>query len=281
MLHNTFIHIPGIGEKTEKKIWHAGIHTWPQWKPPLPSNLPQATIRRVSFYLDYYQDQQNDSASFYASLLPPVQIWRLFPHFRNKTAFLDIETNGMPPSQCEITTIALYDGHAIYTYVQGDNLEQFVQDIKRYEVIVTYNGKNFDIPIIESYLHTRIRQVHIDLRFILAKLGYKGGLKGCEKQLGIDRQELNGVDGFWAVLLWRDFIERKNKRALKTLLAYNIADAVNLEPLMIHAYNLNIAHTPFSLSNLIPLPQSPPSPPFCPDMEVIKKIRQQLQNYYK
>ncbi|MBU0909007.1 MAG: ribonuclease H-like domain-containing protein, partial [Proteobacteria bacterium] len=210
MLYNTFIHIPGIGEKTENQIWHSGIHTWDQWQPPYPPNLPQAKINLITYHLEHYLKQQDGSASFYAKLLQPAHHWRLFPHFRDRTAFLDIETNGMGLDQCEITTIALYDGRTIRTYVQGRNLEQFTRDIDDYEVIVTYSGKNFDVPVIESCLHTRLEQVHIDLRYILAKLGYRGGLKGCERQLGINGMELDGVDGYWAVLLWQEFARSGN-----------------------------------------------------------------------
>lgn len=280
MLHNTFLHIPGIGEKTEKQIWRSGIHTWEQWQPPFPPNLPQAKINLITYHLEHYLDQQDGSALFYAKLLQPSHHWRLFPHFRDRTAFLDIETNGMGPDQCEITTIALYDGRTIRTYVQGRNLEQFTGDIADYEVIVTYNGKSFDVPVIESCLQTRLKHVHIDLRHILARLGYRGGLKGCERQLGINRMELNGVDGYWAVLLWQEFARSGNDRALQTLLAYNIADAVNLESLLVQAYNLNIAPTPFALSNCIPLPESPASP-FYPDKEIILKIREMLHSPYK
>jgi hypothetical protein len=280
MLHNTFIHIPGIGEKTEKLIWQSGIHTWDQWHPPFPPNLPQAKINLITYHLEHYLEQQDGSASFYAKLLQPAHHWRLFPHFRDRTAFLDIETNGLGLDQCEITTIALYDGRTIRTYVQGRNLEQFTRDIDDYEVIVTYSGKNFDVPVIESYLHTRLKHVHIDLRYILARLGYRGGLKGCERQLGINRMEMDGVDGYWAVLLWQEFISSGNDRALQTLLAYNIADTVNLEPLLVHAYNLNIAHTPFVLSNYIPLPESP-APDFYPDRAILLKIREMIHYSYK
>ena len=34
-------------------------------------------------------------------------------------------------------------------------------------------------------------QIPIDLRYILYSLGFKGGLKGCEKQLGMDRGDLS------------------------------------------------------------------------------------------
>ena len=38
----------------------------------------------------------------------------------------------------------------------------------------------------------------------------RGGQKGCEKLLGIDRKELKEIDGFFAVLLWRDYKRNNN-----------------------------------------------------------------------
>ena len=34
----------------------------------------------------------------------------------------------------------------------------------------------------------------IDLRYVLYSLGYRGGLKGCERQLGMDRGNLSDID---------------------------------------------------------------------------------------
>ena len=272
MLFNTFVHIPGVGAKTEEQIWQAGIHSWDQWKQPFPASLSRAKTNLISLYLEKFSCSKDTSARFYADLLQPRYHWRLFPHFREKTAYLDIETNGMAHGECEITTIALYDGEKISTYVQGRNLEDFLEDISKFEVIATYNGKSFDVPIIEEKLHTRLKQVHLDLRHTLAALGYKGGLKGCEKKLGIDRMELDGVDGYAAVLLWQEFERSGNEKFLTTLLSYNIADAVNLEQLLVHAYNLNIAATPFHVSNFISQPTAPQSP-FQADREIIDKLR--------
>jgi len=56
------------------------------------------------------------------------------------------------------------------------------------------------------------------LRYVLKSLGYSGGLKSCEKALGLDRGDLDGVDGYFAVLLWRDYQKKHNEKALETLL---------------------------------------------------------------
>lgn len=196
------------------------------------------------------------------------------PEFRASVAYLDIETTGLSRWDSEITTIALYDGSTIRYYVQGQNLEDFLHDIKAYSLMVTYNGKTFDIPFIEGYFKTRLTQGHIDLRYVLKSLGYRGGLKSCEKALGLDRGDLDGVDGYFAVLLWRDYQRNRNVKALETLLAYNIEDVVNLETLMVLAYNMKMAQMPFSNQGPLPLPKCPEIP-FKADPATLIRIKKQ------
>jgi hypothetical protein len=258
MLKNTFLHVPGLGIKTEQRIWSAGVHSWNDllrgelsWFSPIRRDIVKRSIEDSIEYLS------RRNANFFGDRLPSNQFWRLFPEFRVSTAYLDIETTGLDSGTNEITTIALYDGKSIFTYVQGQNLEEFREDIRRYKVIVTYNGRCFDIPFIGSYLRIQMTQVHIDLRYLLKSLGYTGGLKGCEKRAGIDRGDLEGLDGYFAVLLWDDYQRNKNQKALETLLAYNIQDVVNLETLMVLSYNLKLRDTPFMGSHQLALPSYP------------------------
>ena len=279
MLKNTFLHIPGIGGITEKRFWESGIHGWLDFTGDCPIRLSQYKQRTVTNYLQESQEHLNSgNPQYFSDLLPTNQHWRLFPDFRHSTAFLDIETTGLNMWGSEITTIALYNGESIFYYVNGQNLNDFLDEIKKYKVIVTYNGKSFDIPFIESHFGIKLNQAHIDLRYILANLGYTGGLKSCEVQLGIDRGDLKDVDGYFAVLLWLDYKENRNKKALETLLAYNIQDTVNLETLMVIAYNLKIEQTPF-YENQIPEPVLPEIP-FAADIKTVKRIKGVLEHGY-
>lgn len=271
MLTHSFIHLPGIGVKTEENLWQAGIHNWPQWQNNPPVKLPNSSLSQLSSLLHTSQEELTKGPAFFSKRLPANEQWRLFSHFRDRTAYLDIETTGLG-SSAEITTIALYDGHEVHCYVNGRNLNDFEEDIWKYEILVTYNGKGFDIPMLERWFRTKFTHAHIDLRYILAKLGFKGGLKGCEKQLGIDRGALDGVDGYFAVLLWQDYINNDNEKALETLLAYNIEDTVNLERLLIEAYNRNVAAKPFVDDLLLGRPQ-PPRIPYQSDFNTVKRIK--------
>lgn len=272
MLKNTFCHIPKITEQDEKEIWALGYSNWKNFKDKAISSLSQNKLSLLNEHLVLSNKQlRNGDPHYFANLLPVKNHWRLFPEFRNTIAYIDIETTGLSHSDI-ITTIALYDGKNIFTYVSGVNLDDFKNDILKYKVIVTYNGKSFDVPFIRRFLDIEMNHVHIDLRYPLFDLGYKGGLKKCEKSLGIDRGELEEVDGYFAVLLWREYQRTKQKEVLDTLLAYNIEDVVNLEYLMIKAYNLKLIETPFQDSLQIELPERIEIP-FDVSQDVIRKIK--------
>lgn len=276
MLQNTFQHIPGIGPKTEEKIWAAGLTDWHAVTECPNARLPRKTIAALQAYCPESQVQlDRDNPVYFEKLLTAAQGWRLFPEFRNRTAYVDIETDGLDSYYGHITTIALYDGGDIYWYINGRNLEDFAKDVQKYQLLVTFNGKTFDIPFIQSYLRITLPQAHIDLRYVLASLGYKGGLKRCEQALGVGRQDLDGIDGVFAPLLWREYQIRNDRAALETLLAYNIADVVNLEALMVKAYNLKIDATPFARTHRIE-PPSPPVVPFKPDRKTVENIKSRL-----
>jgi len=276
MLKNSFQHIPGIGEKTERQLWNSGIIDWSCFPKTEQIKLSPKRIATMTDYIEgSKKNLQNNNPKFFSALLPAAQHWRIFSEFRSSTAYIDIETTGLKMWGFKITTIALYDGSSIKYYVNGQNLNDFIKDIEKYNVIVTYNGKTFDVPFIEDHFGTKLNHAHIDLRYVLKALGYSGGLKLCEKAMGIDRGELDGVDGYFAVLLWYDYEHNQNEKALETLLAYNIEDVVNLETLMVMAYNMRIEATPFFDTHQLPMPQIPEIP-FKPDSATIDRIKREL-----
>lgn len=276
MLINTFQHIPGVGGKTENQLWQSGALDWHCFSGQCIDRLSDGKRRLVENHLlKSIEHLSKENPAYFDKLLPSHLSWRLFPEFRGTTVYLDIETTGLEPAYSEITTIAMYDGDSIRYYVNGRNLEDFKTDILKYKLIVSYNGKTFDVPFINQYFGIRLNHAHIDLRYVLASLGLMGGLKKCETALGIDRGDIKGIDGFFAVLLWEDYMKNQNRKSLETLLAYNIEDVVNLEQLMVIAYNMKIKDTPFFESNRIDAPE-PPEIPFHADRETVERIKGNL-----
>lgn len=154
--------------------------------------------------------------------------------------------------------------------MHGRNLEQFVTDIESFTLLVTYNGKQFDLPFLRTKLGIPLNQAHIDLRYPLAALGYKGGLKKIEKLMGLERPGLvSQLDGWCAVVLWR-YHERGESGALETLLHYNLEDVVHLPALLAEVYNMSIRQLPLPVEP-VTLPEPPPIP-FQPDESIMLRV---------
>ena len=276
MLEHTFCHLPSCGPKTEAKLWDNNVR---HWDDVFESDIDCITPAKLERYRQVLEESrarfQERDAAYFNQVLPSNQLWRGFADFQDSVAYIDIETTGTMDDWDHITTIALYDGKQVKTYVHGQNLDEFEADIAAYKAIVTFNGKSFDVPIIERQFRMRMDQLHIDLRFVLKSLGYSGGLKAIEKQLGLYRAGLEGVDGMFAVVLWHDYVNRDYEPSLQTLLAYNVEDVINLETLAVYAFNQKLKSTPFADGRTLPDPISLPNP-YTPDLELVDQLKRVL-----
>jgi uncharacterized protein YprB with RNaseH-like and TPR domain len=276
MIHHSFIHIPGIGPKTEIRMWQSGITSLKELQDEVEmhSDMEECTSRlqeRMRTVLeDSIQALDDQNWMYFYQQLPSREHWRLLPCF-NRIAFLDIETTGLGYYNSYITVIGIYDGKNTHSYIHGDNLDDFAQDIRQYDAVVTYNGKTFDLPFIKALLDIDIHVPHIDLRYPLKSLGFKGGLKKIEQDLDINRKgRMKDIDGFMAVLLWNEYINQNNSNALDTLLAYNLEDVINLEPLSSKVYNMKLlpefSHLKLSENH------ERPSIPYSVDEKLIERL---------
>ena len=236
MLENTFIHIPGIGKKTEQMLWDRGILCWSDF---LNSNEPIFSNARDRFIKDELKASLDSifDISFFKNRLSSGEMWRLFKSFQDGTVYLDIETSGGYQGTDEITVIGIYDGKNVQTFINGINLEKFEISIEPYDLMITFNGTCFDVPYIRrQFRNISLPVAHIDLRFVLKRLGYNGGLKKIEREMGLARsREIDGMNGYHAIMLWKEY-QWGEKGALDKLIKYNTADISNLEPLMERAY---------------------------------------------
>ncbi len=236
MLEHTFIHIQGIGQKTEQKLWDQDILTWHHFLDYAGNIFSDGRDKFVREELETTIEHRED-IGFFNNRLTSTEMWRVFDSFKSKAVYLDIETSGGYHGFDEITVIGIYDGQTVQTFVNGINLEDFEIAIADYDLVITFNGSSFDLPIIRRWFPNIILPAgHIDLRFFLNKLGFRGGLKKIEKDFGLCRDtEINGMDGYEAILLWNAY-QNGDKAALDTLIQYNSADIVNLKPLMETGY---------------------------------------------
>jgi len=280
MLRHTFLHVPGIGYITEQKLWTQGFLSWEDCLSERHCPLPLGIRNKLPQHLEEsIEALASGHARHFEMRLPPHEIWRLYPEFSEKVAFLDIETTGLYHGVDVITLIGLFDGQSTKVFIRGINLYEFAQEIKKYSLIVTFNGKRFDVPFIRRFFgELPPYQAHIDLLYPLRRLGYRGGLKAIEAQLGLEREgALKKVDGFLAVLLWHEY-QRGNKAALDTLARYNLEDVVNLQYLADVAYNEALARLPIQVEPLPVHSKYAVDMPFDPDL--IHYLRQVSQGLF-
>ncbi len=240
MIKSTFILVPGIGRKTEEYLWKKGIFTWDDLGDEISlKGLSTAKLERIKEQIAMAKKAlTKKDASFFARYLPQNEYWRVYREFQDKTLFLDIETTGISSYYNDITVIGTFDGKNIRVFVKDNDLDDIVEYLKKYEILVTFNGKLFDIPFIrEKFPDIEIPPIHIDLRFLLRSIGISGPLKEIEKRLGIEREaDVQGLNGREVPVLWNRFV-RGDHDALRRLILYNIYDTVNLKELMDFCYS--------------------------------------------
>jgi len=271
LLETCFLHLPGVGPRFVEKLQQSGILTWNDaLRMPLPCGPARADALRGGLEESCERLERGD-AVWFSNILPPAEQWRLFPHFRHTAAYVDIETTGLAWDCC-ITTVALYDGRRVRTYVQGENLEAFADDILDYSLLVTWNGRGFDAPILRRSLMIPLDKGdmgHLDLLPVFRRLDLRGGLKKVEKTLGISRDAVDGVDGLMAVRLWHAYERTGDRRFLETLLAYNAADVLSLEYLAAYAV---MRHTGTPMGDMEVTGVRSELNPHCADPAVLRRM---------
>ncbi|MGM5488121.1 MAG: ribonuclease H-like domain-containing protein [Nanobdellota archaeon] len=243
MLQSTFVHIPKVGKRFEERIW-TYVRDWEEFLDKYEHlDIPVSKKIHVACYVKKsIEAYREGDMRFFANLLEPALHWRAYPHCR-KVGFLDIETTGLSKERDKVTLIGLYDGHETNILINGQNLNQFQQLIQDYDMLITYNGRCFDLPFLKAkFPSTNFNQLHVDLRFVMRSLGYSGGLKMIERSLGLARDDdIAQIDGFEAVRLWHRY-QQGDERALDQLVEYNKADITNLKHLMDFAYAKLVTH---------------------------------------
>jgi uncharacterized protein YprB with RNaseH-like and TPR domain len=260
VIQRTFIHVPGIGQRRERTLWERGYADWElflrdhppgAWKDLIASRLDERIVRRD---------------------LPARETWRMLASFPGRTAYLDLETEGLAVGHDAITCIGLSDGRDVEVFVRGENLSDFPRALRRFELLVTYNGSCFDMPVLRHAFPALDwdRLIHVDLRYPARRVGLTGGLKSIERALGLARsEEIAGAGGYLAVLLWKAHREGR-AGARDTLVHYCLSDTVHLKPLAAHVFN--------HLTRDLPLAVAPmrdvaiPSIPYRPDASLVREL---------
>lgn len=234
MITHTFQMLPAVGAKKERAIWESGVLSWDDFlsADSVGSMKSDAKSRGDSVIMQASELLDDGDCSGLAEMIPKGEAWRMYGRFRDRAVYLDIETDGLSRDSL-VTVVTLHGMGDTVTLTEGIDLtpEALSQALDGAAMLVTFNGSCFDVPVLRnSFPEVCWDFPMYDLRFASRKVGYRGGLKPLEIEMGITRSdEIEGVDGADAVRLWKMWQRNGDRDALDILTEYNRADTVNLE----------------------------------------------------
>jgi len=83
MLKNTFVHVLGIGIKSEQTIWSSGIHSWNDLDKGDPSFVVRVGKERFERSIEESIEYlSNLNPKYFGNRLPSNHHWRMFPELK-------------------------------------------------------------------------------------------------------------------------------------------------------------------------------------------------------
>ena len=118
----------------------------------------------------------------------------------------------------------------LQTFVEHENLDDFLALLEGVSLLVSFNGSTFDVPRVLNAFHIpALGCGHLDLRWSCYHQGYTGGLKEITRQMDIHRPaDLQDADGQLAVQLWHAWQMHQDPVARDQLIRYCAADVLLL-----------------------------------------------------
>jgi uncharacterized protein YprB with RNaseH-like and TPR domain len=247
LLRRTFVHLTGIGPQTERHLWSLGIRDWDQLAGEVAGLFKGKRLEGIQRALD-------DSMAAWARgdlwhlhrALPGHERWRLVAGGFDGIAYFDIEASegGMPPEAHSTAVCFYFRGEVLQEHEHGRKRRLIERMLDECTLLCTYSGASYDVPFLTAEYGMPFAKAHVDLCPWLRRQGLKGGLKAIQRsQAHLHQRCSMDIDGFDAVRLWR-LHEEGVPGALETLLTYNAEDVLILEPLLVDAFNRELAQSP-------------------------------------
>lgn len=171
--------------------------------------------------------------------------------YDEESIFFDIETTGFSPTSASVYLIgcARRKGKHICIdqfFAESPREEKviisaFVELLKQYKTIISFNGVGFDIPFLKAkcdlydiaenfsgYNYLDIFKSVSQIKFLLNLENYKQ--KTVEKFLGIDRADK--YNGGELINVYYEFVKSKDEEALELLMLHNYEDVLGMTSLL-------------------------------------------------
>jgi uncharacterized protein YprB with RNaseH-like and TPR domain len=225
----------------------AGVRTWPDVlarSPKIPKPYRRSLLAECCRCLAALEA---GNVRYFVDRFASEDQWRILAHFVDEASFFDIETTGLEYG-ASITVIVCWHRGRLLTFVEHENLDEFLEFIDEATLLVSFNGSSFDVPrVLDTFHIAELPCPHIDLRWSCYHRGLRGPLKEISRQLGIMRPvDLQTADGAVAVELWERWTISGDRAARDYLVRYCAADVL----LSVMVANRFAGRGAASLSNL-------------------------------
>ncbi len=231
MITEAFLHCHGIGPVRIKRLRANNIVDWSDvlsHPERIPFNVKVATDL-VDEVQRSQEALQNGDIKYLSTVFSSRDYWRILGRFFDCATFFDIETSGLSYTDY-VTVISCFHKGKMTSFVENENLDDFVEFLDQVDLLVSFNGASFDVPrILDTFHLPELPCGHIDMRWLCYHCNYTGGLKCIADELGILRpSDLSQVDGAEAVELWNRWHFGRERHARSLLVRYCCADVLLL-----------------------------------------------------
>jgi hypothetical protein len=222
-------HCYGIGPIRLAELHESGIRCWNdviEQVERVPTRVRETVVAESHRCLAALEANQ---INYFLGRFIPQDRWRVLDHYRERASFFDIETTGLEYDS-QITVICCYHRFQLHTFVENENLDDFLDLIDDVELLVSFNGSTFDVPrVLDGFHIPKLPCPHLDLRWPCYHRGFLGSLKSIAEQLSITRpHDLQDADGALAVRLWEEWVANQDEFARDRLVRYCASDVLLL-----------------------------------------------------
>lgn len=229
MITQALQHFSGIGPTRLAKLHEAGVQSWTDVLEN-PERVPSGWRVRLSEESHRCLSAlRSDDIHYFINCFAPRDKWRILAHYLDETTFFDIETLGLD-YDAPITVIVCWHRGQFRTFVEDENLDDFLELLDEVKLLASFNGNSFDVPrVLDSFHIPELPCPHLDLRWPCYHQGYAGGLKEITGCMGIRRPaDLQDANGELAVRLWHSWQTKNDRAAREHLIRYCASDVALL-----------------------------------------------------
>lgn len=274
MITQALQHCEGIGPIRLAELHDAGVRSWHDVL-DAPHRIPTGwRANVVSECCRCVDALQSRDLHYFAERLLPEDKWRLLDHCFDDASYFDIETTGLE-YDAQVTVIICWHRGELHTFVEGDNLDDFLDLLDDMTLLVSFNGASFDVPrVLDTFHIPDLPCPHLDLRWISYHRDLSGSLKEITHHLDLPRPvDLHDADGALAVEWWHQWMHSQNQAARQQLIRYCAADVLMLVAL---AHYVTDRDTPPADELWSALPPAPVSEVPAPRLLASRRARGRL-----